>query len=83
MKVAYKGEVSATSTALEAVKTELETWYAQRIPDNQIVGAVKETYDGLMARADGELNSFAGTAKTIRSAVIPNFNIDMKFVYFS
>ena len=71
MKAAYGEEVSTVLTRLEAIKTELETWYAKRIPDNEIVDAIKVTYDDLMTRADQEINSFTGTYKTIRTAIVP------------
>ena len=69
MKAAYAEEVSNLTTKLEAAKMSLETWYAKRIEDKDIVDEVKETYDSLMNLADNELNQFTGSMKSIRTAM--------------
>ena len=76
MKTAYGEELSKTMEGLDAAKIALETWYAKRIPEKDIVDAVKTTYDELMALGDQEINRFTGTTKSIRNAMVPyQFNI--------
>ena len=62
--------------SLESAKMELETWYALRKTDADLVGAVKETYDNLMTRADTEINQFNGGLKPIRNAMVPQLVLD-------
>ena len=40
MKTAYGEELSKTMAGLDAAKIALETWYAKRIPEKDIVDAV-------------------------------------------
>ena len=71
MKTAYGEELSKTMEGLDAAKIALETWYAKRIPEKDIVDGVKTTYDDLMALGDQEINRFMGTTKSIRNAMVP------------
>ena len=82
MKSAYSEEVSRMSTSLEACKMELETWYSKRYQDKDIVGAVKETYDQLMAHGDNELTAYNAAIKPIRNAMEPHLNYFM-FVFLN
>eukprot|EP00435_Cladocopium_sp_Y103_P052853 s438_g16.t1 len=69
MKKAYHEELDSSRMELESVKTELETWYANRYEESQMVGAIKETFESLMSRADAQISSYSGIAKTIRGSV--------------
>jgi hypothetical protein len=42
MKNAYIEEVEGCKLDLESAKTSLETWYAKRYPEAEIVGSVKD-----------------------------------------
>ena len=75
MKTAYGEELGGVMASLEAIKIELETWYSKRVPDAEILGAIKDTYDDLMNRADGEINRFTGTTKTIKTAIVSQSNL--------
>lgn len=70
MKTAYQEEIDKVQLSLDKTKTELEAWYARRYEDKDLVGAVKDTYDQLLAKADNEITAFNGTVKSIRSAVV-------------
>ena len=80
MKQAYAEEVVKLSTSLSSVKMELETWYAKRFEDKDLVGPVKDTYDQLMTQADSEINIYTGSIKSIRSAMAPQLNNDGSFL---
>lgn len=69
MKKAYCDEVGDVEKELSSVKLQLETFYAKRHADKDIVEAVKEEYDSLMSAADRVLNTFAGCMKTVRTAM--------------
>ena len=70
MKKAYNEELESVRMELESVKTELETWYANRYEESQITGPVKDTFENLMSRADAQISSYTGIAKTIRGSVV-------------
>ena len=73
MKVAYQEEIDKLQVSLDATKLELETWYAKRYEDKDLVGEVKETHDTLVCRADQGINHFMGTVKSIRTALVSCF----------
>ena len=44
MKGAYKEEVEACKLELDRAKVPLETWYAKRYPEKDIVGEIKDHF---------------------------------------
>lgn len=71
MKNAYIEEVEGCKLDLENAKISLETWYAKRYPEAEIVGAVKEEYERHMGTAEKVLQQYNGKSKQIRSAMAP------------
>ena len=69
MKLAFEEEVDKCSMGLQSIKGQLEAWYSNRYEEKDIVGEIKETYDGLMGRADQEVFAYTGTSKSIRNAI--------------
>ena len=74
MKVAYREEIESSKKTLEATKLELESWYANRYTDEQVIGdaSLKEQHDTLVLHADNVLHQYQGTSKNIRSACVPH-----------
>ena len=70
MKAAYQQEITRVQTDLEQCKMNMESWYALRIPDAEIVGDQRERYDESMNEADKHIGDFMGTMKTIRNAIV-------------
>lgn len=78
MKVAYQEEVDAMHTGLESLKLEMEVLYAARHEESSIVGPLKERFEGLLQRADAEINKYIGSVKTIRSAAVTH----LQYIFF-
>lgn len=60
------------NVSLDTAKLQLESFYAQRHEEKDIVGTIKDSYDELMVLADNEINQFTGSIKSIKSAMVPH-----------
>ena len=69
LKNGYKQELATAQSSLDASKVELELWYAERLSDTAVVGEALDKFELLIANADGALNLYASTFKTIKSAI--------------
>ena len=71
MQAAYMEEVDKCLLNLDSLKMELETFYAKMPTEEaKIDGPMKETIEEYLSKAEVALNQFAGTAKSVKGALV-------------
>lgn len=69
----FKNELRGRHTALQAVRTELETLYASRIEDDRVNDACNSKYKEecmkALRNAESAFQSYAGSIKSVKAVV--------------
>ena len=66
---AYMAELADIISNFDALKAEMEQWYAKRLEDKDVVDEAKQTYDKLMSLCEDGLSSSGKSMKLIKNAI--------------
>ena len=70
MKKGYEAELAARRQPLENTKLALETWYARKLEEANIVGEEKDYYDKLMNDMDNAIRDYNAKTAAIRKGPV-------------